>query len=131
MRNFLFFRGALLFGTLMLLATLANGNSNSFEAYAVTTCDTTSTCTNIQTGTGNSQSNNCTDLSTCQNEAHGVGNAQTNRCDSSASPIRMLNSIFGNRNTQVTDCANVGGTGCFNAVGGMEIHRQLIVGIMT
>ena len=37
-------------------------------------------------------------------------------------PVLVLfgcsNSIFGNRNTQVTDCANVGGTGCFNAVGG-------------
>ena len=76
-----------------------------------------STCTNIQTGTGNSQSNNCTDLSTCQNEAHGDGNAQTNRCDSSAGSEFLFgcsNSIFGNRNTQVTDWrANVWCTGCF------------------
>ena len=36
----------------MLLATLANGNSNGFEAYAADTCDAISTCTNFQTGTG-------------------------------------------------------------------------------
>src|SRR6476619_3385978 len=109
MRNDLFFSVALFFGSLMLLATLANGNSNGFEAYAADTCDATSTCTNFRTGTGNSQSNNCTDLSTCQNEAHGDGNAQINRCDSSAGSEFLFgcsNSIFGNRNTQLTDCSD-------------------------
>jgi hypothetical protein len=87
MSNVLFFSATLFFVALMLLATPAIGNSNKFEAYAVDKCDATSTCTNIQTGTGNTQNNNCTNLSTCQNEANRDANTQTNRCDSSSAGL--------------------------------------------
>jgi len=85
-----------------------------FEVYAIDNCDATSTCTNLETGTGNTQTNNCTDFSTCQNEAIGDENAQTNNCDSSPGGeflFGCLNSAIGDRNNQRSACANVGGFG--------------------
>ena len=68
--------------TSLVLCTFALANS-MFEqtAYAADNCDLTSTCTNIQTGIDNSQTNDCTNFSTCVNEANGNDNTQTNRCD--------------------------------------------------
>ncbi len=68
-------------------------------------CDLTYTCTNIQTGIDNSQTNDCTNFSTCVNEANGNDNSQTNRCASSNRVTLFAGE--GNDNNQITDCSRV------------------------
>ena len=106
-------------------------NYLTFEqsAFAVDNCDSSSNCTNTQTGIDNTQTNDCTNFSTCrmmqpgmtirrptvviqftgtefspgcENVAEGNGNSQTNTCDSDPGN-GCTNEAFGNDNTQNID----------------------------
>ena len=101
-------------------------------AYAADNCDPTSTCTNIQTGIDNSQTNDCTNFSTCVNEANGNDNTQTNRCDTiEAESCSNRVAPFaggGNDNNQITDCSRItnnDGLGCINLVDGSRNSQTI------
>jgi hypothetical protein len=91
----------------MLLATTSHRLSNTFEVYAVDNCDAISTCTNVPgTGTGNTQTNYCTDFSDCRNEITGNDNIQKNECNSVPSP-GCFNVATGDGNKQSNNCDTV------------------------
>ena len=54
--NFLlFYRAALVFGSLMLLFPTSDGLTNTFNVYAANNCDATSTCNNMELLSPNNQ----------------------------------------------------------------------------
>jgi hypothetical protein len=106
----------------LVISTVALANSIKFEqsSYAVDNCDATSTCENEPgTGTGNSQTNTCTDFSTCSNGVFGDDsdrNTQTNGC-TDFSTCRN-DAGLGDGNTQNLLCARM--TDCHNVIGSFE-----------
>lgn len=111
---------SLIFGGLICFATTSNLVSSEREVFAVDNCDATSTCNNVDTGTGNSQTNNCTNFSDCSNEASGNNQIQTNRCDSVPG---CFNTGVANDMRQSIQCRNV--SSCAN-FGGSEGLGQSI-----
>ena len=75
--------------------------SNMFNVYAADNCDATSTCTSIDLGSLNSQTNNCRTNSDCINTAYGNSNSNTNNCSDSAS---CDNNAVGNLNILTSNC---------------------------
>jgi hypothetical protein len=82
-----------------LLATTANGLSNTFQVYAADNCDAESICTN--TGTGSDQQNNCVD-SRCLNR--GDHSVQNNRCVHAKIERSFGCSNIGDRSIQNNNC---------------------------
>src|SRR6185312_13270639 len=85
-------------------------------AFAADNCDSSSNCTNAQTGIDNTQTNDCTNFSLCQNGALGDGNTQANRCDSAVETLiggGCTNfAEVGDGNTQTNDCTST--SSCVN-----------------
>jgi len=76
-------------------------------AFAVDACDSSSNCTNTQTGIDNTQTNNCTDSSTCSNNAQGDSNTQINACAKAPSTEFVggcENIAVGNDNNIMNNC---------------------------
>lgn len=68
------------------------------SVYAVDNCDATSICFTFETGTRNSQNNECTNSFRCFNQVNGNDNTQTNECNSVGALCQ--NAAVGNDNIQ-------------------------------
>lgn len=120
------------------LGIVVVSNYLTFDSFAVDTCDSSSNCTNTQTGTGNSQTNDCTDLSICRNEANGNDNTQNNDC-SSVPGIGDVpgcsNVASGDGNTQTNHCDSIPANefipGCFNRAAGDSNTQNNVCNSLT
>jgi hypothetical protein len=101
-----------------VLGVLVATNYLTFEqsAFAVDNCDPSSTCTNVDNGVGNTQSNNCTDSSTCENDVTGNDNSQSSDCTHLTD---CDNPAVGDNNIQNIKCQNVLDDGCRNIAGSL------------
>lgn len=101
----------------LVISTAVITNSMMFEqsVYAVDNCDATSTCLNVDTGIGNTQTNECTNFSICFNGMTSRGivqrSIQTNECTDLSTCSNAITGSRSNDNIQTNRCDSAPGLG--------------------